>query len=177
LGGAIEGEYLDNLYNKIELIEKKYIHYFCPILHGGIDEQYQTALASKPIEKLVQTKYKRKIDYLVDQITKGGSQDMPMVTKDHRMVSNHSEKIDIDSLRNSACFSFSSSGTQEDPDKCLMNEDELSGFRDTIFIRATGEKDKIQLRKPNTVAGKAFVESQNRHGEEFDSLSLDDGDA
>jgi hypothetical protein len=177
LGGAIEGEYLDNLYNKIELIEKKYIHYFCPILQGGIDEQTQSAPASKPIEKLVQTKYKRQIDYLVDQIMNGGSQDMPMVTKDHRMVTKHSENIDIDSLRNSACFSFSSSKTQEDPDKCLKNEDELCGFGDTIFILATGEKDKTQVRKPYTVASKAFVESQNRHGEEFDSLSLDDGDA
>jgi hypothetical protein len=168
---------LDNLYNKIELIEKKYIHYFCPILQGGIDEQTQSAPASKPIEKLVQTKYKRQIDYLVDQIMNGGSQDMPMVTKDHRMVTKHSENIDIDSLRNSACFSFSSSKTQEDPDKCLKNEDELCGFGDTIFILATGEKDKTQVRKPYTVASKAFVESQNRHGEEFDSLSLDDGDA
>lgn len=168
---------MDNLYNKIELIEKKYIHYFCPILQGGIDEQTQSAPASKPIEKLVQTKYKRQIDYLVDQIMNGGSQDMPMVTKDHRMVTKHSENIDIDSLRNSACFSFSSSKTQEDPDKCLKNEDELCGFGDTIFILATGEKDKTQVRKPYTVASKAFVESQNRHGEEFDSLSLDDGDA
>ncbi len=58
-----------------------------------------------------------------------------------------------------------------------MNEDELSGYGDTIFIQATGEKDKTQVRKPNTVAGNAFSESQNTNGEESDSLSLDDGDA
>ena len=143
---------MDNLYNKIELIEKKYIHYFCPILQGGIDEQYQTAPASQPIEKLVQTKYKRQIDYLVDQIMKDGSQNMPMVTHDHRMVTNHSEKLDIDSLKNSACFSFSSSESKEDSKQCLMNEDELIGFRDSVFLLASGEKPKrgSQVTKPDT---------------------------
>jgi hypothetical protein len=170
---------LDNLYNKIELIEKKYIHYFCPILQGGIDEHYQTAPASQPIEKLVHTKYKQQIDYLVDQIMKGGSQNMPLVTHDHRMVSNHSEQIDMDSLRNSACFSFSSSETKEDPNQCLLNENEIVGFRDTIFLLASGEKPQpgIQVTKPDTLAGQALIESQNRYGEEFDTLSLDDCDA
>ena len=76
-GGGIEMEYLENLYTKIDLIERKYIHYFCPILQNGIEEEYKNAPAAKPIEKLVQTKYKKQIEHMVEEILKGHSSDIP----------------------------------------------------------------------------------------------------